>query len=251
MPIKRTTTGKVKKQRRSFRPAGISVPNPIVDRPSFRASYNGIVSRYQPSGPRSGSIYRVVAHEHYGALAPSLSPAQFVYNQPITFNVLNIPNITNYQVMYDAYRIVKAVVTITPNVIDSLGGGAVSQRSMGEIWSCIDTNSTSASLTEQGFLQYATFKRTRFDKEHVRVVYPRQTPPTYSSLAPVSYQQSSAPEWVPFYNGVTSQLSVAHYGLNLAVVYDSSGPSPVPPAGVNQQTWRIMVEYTIDLKSPI
>lgn len=254
MPIKRTKSGTYKKSngKRSNRMnTSVSVPNPKLDRASFKASYNGIVSRYQPSGSRAGSIVRVVAHEHYGIMAPILIPSQFVYNQPITFNMLNVPNVSNYQFMYDAYRIVKAVVTIIPNVIDTMGSATTSQRSMGEIWSCIDTNSVSSGLSEGGYLAYSTFKRTAFDKEHVRVVYPRQTPPSYSSIAATAYQQSSSPEWVPFYNGTTAQLSVAHYGLNIGVVYDSSGPSPVPPAGINQQTWRVMVEYTIDLKSPI
>lgn len=216
---------------------------------SFKRSYNGIVSRYQPRAG-AGPITRMVLSDALTTLAPTLTASQWNYNNNYVFSVSSLPNIAQLFEFYDAYRIVKVVIKFIPNIIDSFGGATTNQRSLGEIWSAIDLNTT-YTTTEQQYLEYSTFKRTRFDQDHIRTIYPRTSSTVYASPVMTAYQQPDGPTWLPTAGGaLAGATNVQHYGLLASVMYDSFGGSPIPPAGTNQQTWRVFVTYTIDFRAP-
>lgn len=251
MPIKRTRSGVGKRTKRANGVRAMQTGAPAGGFGDFRRSYNSVVSRYQPRGG-AGPITRMVIHDALGSLNPALSAGTYIYSYGLAFQLSGLPNITNLQALYDAYRIVKVEVRFVPNVIDTMGAATTSQRSMAEIWSCIDLNSV-ASLSDTQMMGYSTYKRTAFDKEHVRVIYPRTSSPTYTTAIATAYDQSSGPEWIPLYGSAITgnQTNVQHYGLNYGVFYDPYGPSPVPPAGINPQSWRVFTKYTVDFRGPL
>lgn len=127
------------------------------------------------------------------------------------------PDIVN---MYDQYCIYKVIVRLEPLNNQALvnaapGGGGVTPATLGHIYSVIDYNDVS-NITLNNLVQYSTFKYTRSDRVHKRVIYPKTFDLVFSSSTSVTNAGSPKTQYID-----TAHPETDHYGLK--VYFEAGG----------------------------
>lgn len=125
------------------------------------------------------------------------------------------PDIVN---MYDFYKIYKVIVRLEPlmNYASSnVGVDTNTIPTLGHIYSAIDYNDVS-NITLNNLMQYSTFKYSRSDKVHKRVIYPKSADLVYSSSTSLTNSNSPKTQYID-----TAHPETEHYGLK--VYYEAGG----------------------------
>lgn len=149
-------------------------------------------------------------------------------NTPQPFMLSQLPNVLEFQALYDAYKILKVVIQIIPsyNVVQNADSNNLAL--IPGIHSVLDFNGqvpVSASPTLfttnlNQLVQYSTYRYTRGGRIHKRVITPRMAENVQSTtsggvLTTVTGIEASK-RWID-----TQQADVRHYGIIL--MSDRSG----------------------------
>lgn len=129
----------------------------------------------------------------------NLTSAQPAY----VFQLNEIPNYTEWTALYDQYKISKVVVKLVPRNSQVVSPTA----NQGNLFSVIDYTDSNSLLSADEANEYASVKRTRGFKSHVRVLRPRLQVPLYKSGS-LSWGYGSRSGWVN-----TTNPEVPHFGL--------------------------------------
>lgn len=147
---------------------------------------------------------RVVYSQQLVAVDPSSAvPYGF------SFSLNDLTNAADFTTLYDQYRILKVEVELMPTVT---GANPVNYTVIGgNIHSAIDYDS-STNPTVSELVQYSSYKGTKLDRTHKRVIYPRTATSVYAGVATTGYSQSKYGQWID-----CNSPGVVHYGLRALI----------------------------------
>lgn len=156
------------------------------------------------------------------------SPAAYSYvygwdttnNTPLPFMLSQLPNVAEFQALYDVYKILMVAVSIIPAFNTQIPANTL--ESFPGLHSVLDYNdSTSLTPSPTAFqtnldeiVQYSTYRYTRGGRLHKRVIKPRvqesvQSTTGGGALTTVSGIEGSR-RWID-----TEQSDVRHYGITV------------------------------------
>lgn len=122
-----------------------------------------------------------------------------------TFGLANLSDISRYTNLFDEYRIAKVVLKVIPRVTSYTD---VAPSNTTTIRSIIDYTNNPGISTITQFNDYATYKETRNNRVHTRILRPRVAAPIFQGSAlPFAYAPQRS-GWLG-----TAYDSVPHYGV--------------------------------------
>lgn len=242
-------------KRKASRPKGDdSEPPRKKFGPSYgrRGSYAGLVPRsirvkshsfkqvYIPSANAltvsgAGSY----APTNSGLLTGPTNPAASDMFFSLYFQLGDLPQVSTFSALFDAYRINAVKVTFSPvtntqSVATTTSAGATSAAVTQDLETVIDYDDSTVLTAETDLFQYESYKTTPFNRIHSRYLKPKLSEVVYkTSGALMGYGQ--AHKWVDIAN-----TDVAHYGIK---GYCKSWGS----ANLQQQ-WRVKVKMYLECK---
>lgn len=131
------------------------------------------------------------------------------------FTLNNLPDASDFQNLFDSYRINKIVVKIIPKVSEYTGlpNAGVNNAMLPTIHSVVDYDDSTAPTSISQLAQYDTYRSTRGIREHTRVFVPKVELQGGTSIAlPKSYQ------WID-----TDNIDVPHRGLKIWITGPAIG----------------------------
>lgn len=138
-------------------------------------------------------------------LASSTATSYGAYN----FQFQELPNYTEFQNLYDCYRINKIVMKFVPNHNSSEFG---STKAMCEFNSVLDFNDVTVPTALTQLYEYQNWRMTRGNRIHTRMWTPSVL--TVISTTSATNYIGDAPKYKQWLN--TSQADIEHYGLKYA-----------------------------------
>ena len=132
------------------------------------------------------------------------------YSQGFPFRMNQVPNYTEYQALYDQYKLTGVSFKIMPKWTNP-GNGANSTTiaGVGQIISVIDYDDTLAPLTRDELLEFQTAKVTACNKQHVRYIKPKMLNLVYRTVSTQGYSV------VPSKYLDMALVDVPHFGLKV------------------------------------
>lgn len=157
--------------------------------------------------------------------------------QGFSFQVSDLPNITEFENLYDQFRINKVKFQLIPRFSESSIVGTTSsptsQMGLGNLWSVIDYDDKNVPTNVTDLLQYQTLKRTQFNKTHTRAFVPACTPEIYSTGVTTTYGIKKR-QWIDM-----AAPQTQHYGVK--VWYDGN-------PGTATIVYDLVVMYNVSFK---
>lgn len=126
------------------------------------------------------------------------------------FDLNMLPDNTEFQNLYDMFRINKVVWKLVPNVNSAEAGAA--QR-LPQIHSVLDYNDSTAPTSLDELVQYNNYRMTMGSRIHARKLTPAFLDNVYQTGA---IQQPGNPNWKKWLSTANS-LSVPHHGVKYAI----------------------------------
>lgn len=147
--------------------------------------------------------------------------------------------------IYQYYRLRKVVVQFIPNFTQlSLTSSGASPPSY-NIGSIIDykneTPAAAGSLDYSGFPNANTYKESRNNRWHTRVIKMVPSVPVESSFNNTGSFSAAKPRYSPWIN--TSQNSTRHYGLQYFVENTNGSYNPTPPYRIRIKSYWAFKSY--------
>lgn len=168
----------------------------------------------------------------------------------LTFNIGEVPQLTQYNTLYQKYRILKAVVFLLPNYMpgeqnqadaNAAAGGGVGAVGMGRIvWATNDTSNTVPPVTELEVLKNNGCHIKPFNAMNVVKMTCRPVPQTVDAGG-VTIEQKH--KWITF-QPPGGQPEPRHFGID----YWYSQPVLNVPIGNN--SLNVYVKLTFQLADP-
>jgi len=150
------------------------------------------------------------------------------------FSDLSTNNRYAFQDLFDQYRINKVTFKILPNF------NMVSPtRNLEPVWSAIDYDGNSSSLTKAELEQYRTFKQTVSNRSHIRSLVPQSAKLLWSGTDQGTdvLSPNTKPVWIDI-----NATNVPHYGLWFGVPGDDSGSEQLA-------AWTIQIDYYLSFRN--
>ncbi|AXH78057.1 MAG: capsid protein [Cressdnaviricota sp.] len=156
----------------------------------------------------------------------------------LMFRVTDLPQITSFAGLFDAYRINKVVVRFEPlvNMIQYGAGGAAGNAGQTEFLSTVIDKDDNSPLTAYSqLLEYESFKETPGYRRHIRSMVPSVAAVMFkTSGTTVGFGQRIKP-WIDITN-----TDVEHYGLK--------GYTQKNGSANLQMVWKVFVTMYISFK---
>lgn len=172
----------------------------------------------------------------YGPSTTDPSPAGYF---SYYFTLAEIPQVTSFTSLFDAYRINKLVIKFIPLVqYTQLGNGAANLAAEPQWLSTVVDYDDSGILTTEGaLLEYETFKQSSPNRKHVRTFVPATSQNLYkSSGTTIAYSQKRKP-WID-----AAYTDVEHYGIKGLI------NGPATQANQVQTAFKVYVTAYISFK---
>lgn len=131
-----------------------------------------------------------------------------------SFQLTDLPNVTEYSSLFDQYKINGIQLRIIPKVSVTTQGsasGTTQTVGYGQVVSCIDFDDAANPTGKDELLQYQNAKITRSTSIHTRFIKPRILDTVWVNSISSGYQ-SVRPNWVDLAN-----TNMPHYGIKLWV----------------------------------
>lgn len=182
------------------------------------------------------SIYnfkRVAYLENYFSVTSGSLPSASGFFMTLS----NLPDISDFQNLFDSYRVNKLVLTIIPKVSDYVAQVPTTLTSVGganammpTIHSAIDYDDSNAPTNFNQMVQYDIYRSTRGHREHTRVWVPKvELTAGATSGLPKSYQ------WID-----TDNIEVPHRGLKVWIT---------PPASLGASLGQATCYFDLKIKA--
>lgn len=143
----------------------------------------------------------------------SLAPSGAAVGGVFLFSLASLPSVSDFTTLYDQYQIRGCKISLIPRYTEASAGGSL----IGNMWSCIDYDDSTAPLSIDTVLQYQNVKRTRMNQIHSRYFKPQVNTAVIQSGSTVT----SAPKsniWIDIAN-----TAVEHRGLKLWFEQSTAG----------------------------
>jgi len=175
---------------------------------------------YAPYGQMGGSIITRIQQVTYLGDVTAVA-ADVLENY--SFRLADLPNHTDFQALYDMYRIVKVVLFFTPLSNQSAFSATGSNR-VGMMYTCKDYNSIDAPASVNEILSFQTCKFTPCYEKHVRSIKPqlvaKTIPPGEDIAQTIPYSPSGNP-WINIDNEseyyASIKMGIVHSGSNTSL----------------------------------
>lgn len=131
-----------------------------------------------------------------------------------SFQLNQLPGVTEFSNLFDQYKITGAKITYTPTASEGIINPAVnSSAALGysRVHSVIDYDDSNAPASEDALLEYGSHKSTAPFQTHSRFIKPKVLHEIYRSLATTAY----APKGSTYLD--MTNVDVPHYGLKVWV----------------------------------
>lgn len=144
------------------------------------------------------------------------SPGVGVNNNPdgsyrwnYSFSLNDMPGFTEFQALYDQYKIKAVKVSLFPKFSQSEGPDAtmLNSNNLPQVMSILDYDSLATPWLISDLVQYQNLKVSRGNRVHTRYLKPRNLIQMYNGIASTGYAVSRS-MWLD-----TSNSSIPHYGL--------------------------------------
>lgn len=157
----------------------------------------------------------------------------------IEFSLSSLPSYTEFQALFDMYRILKVKVDFLPcfnsgDANEATSGGnsfAIPYMTISP-----DYDNADVPVNEYQMNQYGKAKIVRLDKPFSMTVKPRVATQVYKDATTSGYGQGRYGQWID-----SSSAGVEHYGLKWFI--NTTGPG----SGFLSTGWRCSVKYTYTL----
>lgn len=149
-----------------------------------------------------------------------ITPGAVPFGRADNFRLDQIPSFNEFTQLYDQYQIKAVKIQYIPRFTEVTISGTTSTAQIGNIWSCLDYDDSTAPTSIGTVLQYQNVKRTQMNKIHTRYLKPMVATEVFATGIASSY----APKrniWLD-----ASNASVEHYGVKMWV---DSIPASSPP----------------------
>lgn len=129
------------------------------------------------------------------------------YSQSWAFRLNDMPGATDFTNLYDEYQITKAVIKFIPKFsqVNAITGNNIANSLLTQFMTAIDyddANALPVATAIDDITQYGSFRMTRGNKTHTRVVYPKVEVTGTSLQAPKSRQWVDCDTPVALHNGL-------------------------------------------------
>lgn len=154
---------------------------------------------------------RIVNLGTYTATASSLTETPV--SKAFSFQLTDMPNVTEYGALYDQYKITGIALRVIPKTSQFQGGtsGSTAVIGYGQVVTCIDFDDAANPTSKDELLQYQNAKVTRSSVLHKRFIKPRILDTIWVNSLSSGYQ-AVIPGWVDMANS-----NLPHYGIKLWV----------------------------------
>jgi len=162
-----------------------------------------------PTGQMGGAITRIQQVTNLGHITVTNLDVTGQYE----FKLADLPNNTDFQGVFDMYRIVKVILHFIPlnNAIDITGGVASGVQSGGMLYTCKDYNDVNNPATVSEVASYQTCKFTPSYEKHVRSIKPLLFAEDESG-GNIPFQPANS-TWVPINKDAQFYCGIK-YGIN-------------------------------------
>lgn len=189
---------------------------------------------------QKGGTYKFIRHTTFAPIKKTNINGTN-YFPVFTFALDDLPNYSEFQNLFDQYKIHCVVISFVPtftenNFFDMLNAEV---SAMPRIQSIIDLDDDTALGSENEMLQYQYVKKTRGNRVHTRKIFPRVQSPVYDNLLSFGYATNRGKPWID-----TTKADVPHYGLKVMVDAVTSSTS-----AVNMDLWRIEATYYLSFRT--
>lgn len=158
------------------------------------------------------------------------------HNDVYTFQANDLGQIASYNELYDQYRIDKVVCTFQVMNGSIPRDAAGFYTTLGRIHSIIDYTDNNSSYGLTDLINDSTYKCTKTNRDHKRVVYPKYL----NDIGGNAASQPTNKGWIS-----TSDGAVSHYGIKL-LFEGGSGPN----SGYISFTVQPKFTYYLKFKDP-
>lgn len=172
---------------------------------------------------RGGQVFSTKRTVTTGRLAASTTVET---DAAYSFQLSDLPNYTEFTLLYDEYRIDKVVMTVIPDTQQTLTTAGQGNCVM---WSVLDYDDATA-LTVLALQQYETCKTHNSIKPFTRTVVPRWAKAVYSG-AFTSFSSGSG--WID-----SASAGVQHYGIKLGIATQQG----------TSNTYTIVCDYYVSFR---
>lgn len=162
----------------------------------------------------------------------------------LNFNAFQLPNYTDFQNLFDEYRIIKAEVTLYPRYITNTDGGSgtitgADNHLMLLGWDYDANSATVPSTTAEGpWLEREGYRQVQFTKPVKLTCYPKCNLGAYNSAVSTAYVAPGGPSpWIS-----TANMAVPHYGASLRIY------GPQLAAAMSENMCNVYVKLTIQFR---
>lgn len=98
----------------------------------------------------------------------SLAPSAAAVGGVFLFSLASLSGVSDFTTLYDQYQIKACKISLIPRYTEASASGSL----IGNMWSCLDYDDSSAPLSIDTVLQYQNVKRTRMNQIHSRYFKP-------------------------------------------------------------------------------
>jgi len=185
-----------------------------------------------PGGQSGGTITKISQVTNLGYITVTNLDVVGQYE----FKLNDLPNDTDFEGIFDMYRIVKVILHFIPlnNAIDIYGGNPVAVQSGGMLYTCKDYNDINNPATVNEVAAYQTCKFTPSYEKHVRSIKPLLVPTDYVAGATIPFNPPNS-TWVPIDKDEQPYAGIK-YGINAS------------PDGTRIK-YQVIAQYHVEFKN--
>lgn len=223
-----------RKFRKAVMPRGVSIKSH-----SFKQVCRPSATNMGLSSGATGSTYDATKGILFGPDPASTAGDAFFAMQ---FTIGDLPQVSSFAALFDAYKINKIVVKFTPMITGlTTGTGGVSAASTGlfdqPLSTAIDYDDSAVPATLSAVEEYQTYKMTMGYQPHTRIITPAIAMSAYkTSGTTIAYAQKKN-VWLDM-----AYTDVEHYGLKGCIQGTSTA------ANTRRQAWSLRVVYYFQCK---
>jgi len=188
-------------------------------RPGRKPAYKPRRYKQRARAMRSARVNRMIhSFKRMVSLGTYTATATSVTDTPVakafSFQLTDLPNVTEYSSLFDQYKISGVQLRIVPKVAMTTQGsstGTIQTVGYGQVVTAIDFDDAANPTAKDELLQYQNAKVTQASRLHTRFIKPRILDTVWVNSISSGYQ-SVRPGWVDLAN-----TNMPHYGIKLWV----------------------------------
>lgn len=147
--------------------------------------------------------------------------------QAFNYKLSDLPNVTEYQALFDQYKICGIKVKIIPKNVNTGGAANTNQvTGFGQIVTCLDFDDNVTPTSKDQLLQYSNVKVTPNGRMQTRYFTPKMLSEVYRSSVATAYNVINC-KWLDM-----TYADVPTYGLKLWIDAPTQTGSTPPPNNI-------------------